>query len=126
MDDNSVEFFNFILRTEPKAPRSIQLEIDVDDAQGMFEFFLMFMTHALAEWYGKPVNLANITEKKLIALSEYYASFGIRFKCVSEPEPDIYMLDNKKYLDETRLENMRFQAVSGGKLWTISFSMNLV
>ena len=123
--DNSKEFFEFILRSDPKPPRSIQLEIDTEDAQGMFEFFLMFMTHALATWYGKPVDLSKVTEAKLLELVQSYASFGVRFKLVSELEPDMYMLDNKKYLQENRLDKMCFQAVTGGKLWTIRFSMDL-
>jgi hypothetical protein len=123
--DNSKEFFELILRSDPKPPRSIQLEIDTEDAQGMFEFFLMFMTHALATWYGKPVDLSKVTEAKLLELVQYYASFGVRFKLVSEKEPDMYMLDNKKYLEEKRLDKMCFQAATGGKLWTISFSLNL-
>ena len=124
--DNSIEFFEMVLRTEPKAPGSIQIEIDTTDAQGMFEFFLMFMTHALASWYGRPVDLQKVTEAKLQRLAEYYASFGIRFMCISEPEPEVYMLNNKRYLDLTRLEDMCFQAVSGGKLWTVRFRMLLV
>jgi hypothetical protein len=120
-DDNSTEFFEKILRAEPKPPKSIQLELDAGDEQGMYEFFLMFMTHTLASWYGRPVDLKKVTEAKLKTLAEYYASFGIRFLCVSEPEPDVYMLDNKKYLEEKKLEAMCFQAVSGGKLWTVRF-----
>jgi hypothetical protein len=119
--DNSIEFFEEILRAEPKPPKSIQLELYAGDEQGMYEFFLMFMTHTLASWYGRPVDLKKVTEAKLQTLAEYYASFGIRFVCVSEPEPDVYMLDNKKYLEENKLEAMCFQAVSGGKLWTIRF-----
>jgi hypothetical protein len=119
--DNSIEFFEEILRAEPKPPKSIQLELHAGDEQGMYEFFLMFMTHTLASWYGRPVDLKKVTEAKLQTLAEYYASFGIRFLCISEPEPDVYMLDNKKYLEEKKLEAMCFQAVSGGKLWTIRF-----
>jgi len=119
--DNSTEFFEKILRAEPKPPKSIQLELDAGDEQGMYEFFLMFMTHTLASWYGRPVDLKKVTEAKLQTLAEYYASFGIRFLYVSEPEPEVYMLDNKKYLEENKLEAMCFQAVSGGKLWTIRF-----
>jgi hypothetical protein len=119
--DNSTEFFEMVLRNEPKSPGSIQIEIDTNDAQGMFEFFLMFMTHALASWYGKPVDLQKVTEAKLQRLAEYYASFGIRFMCISEPEPDVYMLNNKRYLELDKLEDMCFQAVSGGKLWTLRF-----
>jgi hypothetical protein len=120
-DDNSTDFFEKILRAEPKPPKSIQLELDAGDEQGMYEFFLMFMTHSLASWYGRPVDLKKVTEAKLKTLAEYYASFGIQFVCISEPEPEVYMLDNKKYLEETKLEAMCFQAVSGGKLWTIRF-----
>ena len=124
--DNSTEFFEKILSAEPKKPKSIDLELDAEDEQGMYEFFLMFMTHALASWYGRPVDLQKVTEAKLQRLAEYYASFGIRFMCISEPEPEVYMLNNKRYLDLTRLEDMCFQAVSGGKLWTVRFRMLLV
>jgi hypothetical protein len=121
--DNSTEFFKMILRGEPKAPGSVHVEFDTSDAQGMFEFLLEFMTHALVSWYGRPVDLKQVTEAKLITLTEYYASFGIRFVCVSEPEPEIYMIDNKRYLQQDRLEDMCFQAGSGGKLWTIRFKL---
>jgi hypothetical protein len=119
--DNSTEFFEKILSAEPKPPKSIDLELDAEDEQGMYEFFLMFMTHALASWYGRPVDLKKVTDAKLQTLADYYASFGIRFLCVSEPEPEVYMMDNKRYLEEKKLEAMCFQAVSGGKLWTIRF-----
>jgi hypothetical protein len=124
--DNSNEFFKMILRNEPKAPGSVQIEIDTSDAQGMFEFLLEFMIYALVDWYGRPVDLKQVTEAKLLELTQYYASFGIRFTCVSEPEPEVYMIDNKRYLQQDRLEDMCFQAGTGGRLWTIRFKVQFV
>jgi hypothetical protein len=120
MSDPS-EFFEILLADEPKSPGSLTLELDTEDAQGMFEFFLLFLTHTLAKWFGKPVDLGKLSSSTIEKLRGYFASFGIIFTIDCVDEPMVYMIDNKKYLEETQLENMKFQLANNGFLWTVSF-----
>jgi hypothetical protein len=123
-EDDSHDWTSFctmLLRDDPKPARSIHLELDTEDAAGLFECFLLFMSTALAKWYGKPVDLKKVTDLSMQRLAQYYASFGIQFMCIIAPEPDIYSINNKNYLNETSLDKMVFQATAAGKLYTIRF-----
>ena len=117
------EFVQKLLLTEPGAPHSVQLEIDTDgDIQALFEVLLMTMTEILKHWYSPPITIGVISPENLARLIGSFASFGIRFVLEVDETPRIISINNREYLRQSRLEQMRFQMSHQGKLYTVRFS----
>ena len=117
------EFVSKLLLTEPGAPHSVQLEIDTDgDEQGLFEVLLMTMTEILKQWYSPPITIGVISPENLVRLISYFASFGIKFALELDEHPHVISINNREYLQKSRLEQMKFQMSHEGRLYTVRFS----
>jgi hypothetical protein len=114
-------FVRELLRTPPGQPGSVQLELDTEDVHGMFEAMLIIMTEMLKTWYQPPISIGTISPTHLVQLIAYYASFGMHFDLQVEDIPPVLRINNKLYLQESRLETMKFQMSHGGKLYTVRF-----
>jgi hypothetical protein len=114
-------FVRELLRTPPGASHSIQLELDAGDVHGMFEALLIIMTEILKSWYPPPISIGSISSEHLALLIRYYASFGIQFNLHEEEIPSVLRINNKMYLQESRLETMKFQMSHADKLYTVGF-----
>jgi hypothetical protein len=124
MSSGSIQsFVHELLCTSPGAPHSVQLELDAGDVHGMFEALLIIMTEILKSWYPPPISIGSISSEHLIRLISYYASFGIQFNLSEQEIPPVLRINNKTYLQESRLENMKFQMSHGSKLYTVRFLM---
>ena len=115
-------FVDTLLNRPPQAPNSIQLEIDTGgDPCSLFEVLLMIMTDVLKRWYAPPITIGNITPEDGARLTAYFASFGIRFNLSVEEEPRVLRINNREYLQQSRLEDMKFKVAHGGNLYTVAF-----
>lgn len=114
-------FIQTLLATPPAAPNSLQLEVETEDAAGLFEVLLMIMTGIMKAWYPPPIHIGMIAHEDVARLVAYFASFGIRFELDVRDEPRVYRIDNRAYEHKSRLEDMHFQMVSQGKLYTVRF-----
>lgn len=114
-------FVRELLRAPPGQPNSVQLALDAEDVQGKFEAMLIIMTEMLKSWYAPPISIGTISPAHLTQLIGYYASFGIRFDLQVEDTPAVLHINNKMYLQESRLEAMKFQMSHAGKLYTVRF-----
>ena len=114
-------FVRELLRTPPGAPNSVQLELDAGDTKGMFEALLIIMTEILKAWYPPPISIGSISAEHLVRMISYYASFGMRFDLQEEEIPAVLRINNRMYLQESRLETMKFQMSHAGKLYTVRF-----
>jgi hypothetical protein len=122
MSSGSIQsFVRELLRAPPGAPHSVQLEMDTGDVHGMFEALLLIMTEILKSWYPPPISIGSISSEHLVRLIGYYASFGINFSLLEEDIPPVLRINNKTYLQESRLEVMKFQMSHGSKLYTVRF-----
>lgn len=116
-------FVNKLLETPPGKPRSVQLEIDTGgDMPAFFEVQLMIMTEVLKRWYAPPISISTVSEEDLSRLIGYFASFGIDFKLTVEPEPRLLAIRNRAYIQQSRLEDMKFQVAHSNNLYTVRFS----
>jgi hypothetical protein len=123
MSSEILTFVNKLLETPPGKPHSIQLEIDTDgDIPAFFEVLLMIMTEVLKRWYAPPISISKISDEDLIRLVGYFASFGIDFKLAVEPEPRVLAIRNRTYIQQSRLEEMKFQVAHNARLYTVRFS----
>jgi hypothetical protein len=112
------------LITRPSgAPHSVQLEIDTGgDQQAMFEVLLIIMTEMMKQWYAPPISIGTVQEADIARLTAYYASFGIKFKLDIVNAPATLSIRNRDYIQQSRLENMKFQVAHASKLYTVRFS----
>ena len=117
-----LRFINSLLETEPGEKHSVQFAIDTggDDA-ARFQVYLMIMTEILKRWYRPPITLARVSEANFARLVGYFASFGVDFKLEVVPTPTFLHINNSDYLNRSRLEDMKFQMVSDGSLYTVRF-----
>jgi len=117
-------FVNTLLESPPGKPHSVQLDIDTDgDVPALFEVQLMIMTEILTRWYAPPITIHAISEEDLARLIAYFASFGIRFQLTVEPEPRVLAIRNRAYIQQSRLEDMKFQMAHNNQLYTVRFSI---
>jgi len=117
-------FVESLLASAPGASRSVQLEMDTGgDVQGTFEVLLLIMTEILKRWYAPPISVSNIADEDLLRLIGYFASFGIKFNLDVRGVPRVLHLNNREYLQKSRLEDMKFQVVNGEQLYTVTFSI---
>ena len=123
MSSEIQEFVNQLLRGEPGEPHSVQLELDTEgDVHGLFEALLLIMTEMLKHWYAPPITIGRISPSDLHKMIGYFASFGIQITVNSEEIPRVFRLNNSMYLQQSRLEDMKFQMSDGSRLYTVRFS----
>ena len=123
MSSDIVAFVNALLETEPGPPRSVTLYIDTEGvAAAKFEVLLMIMTDILKRWYTPPISIRRLTELDLARLVGYYASFGYSFNLDIADAPRVLRFNNRDYVQESRLQDMKFKMADDGKLYTVSFS----
>jgi len=116
-------FVNSLLETPPAAAHSVQLELDTGgDVQGTFEVLLLIMTEILKRWYAPPISISSIAQEDLVRLIGYFASFGIKFNLDIRQVPRVIRLNNREYLQQSRLNDMKFQVINGDQLYTATFS----
>jgi hypothetical protein len=120
------DFVDHLLKTPPGEPNSVGFEIDTEDndVQALFEVMLVIMIEILKKWYPPPITIALIPQEDLVRLTKYYASFGIRFDMKIEDLEDNEdpKINNREYLEKSRLEDMRFRHAHDGKLYSVRFS----
>jgi len=117
------QFVETLLKQAPGAPHSVQLEVDTDgDVHALFEVLLLVMTEILKSWYQPPITISAVSQEDLARLVAYFASFGIKFNLDIRQTPRVLRLNNRDYLQQSRLEQMRFQMVHDDKLYTVTFS----
>jgi len=122
MSDTVDAFVDKLLQTSAGAPYSVQLEIDTEDTHGMFEVLLLIMTQILKKWYPPPITIGLVSDEDFLRLTEYFASFGMKIKLDVREVPRVLRLNNRDYLEQSRLEEMKFQMVHLDKLYTVNFS----
>lgn len=117
-------FLDALIADEPKAPHSIQLEVDTGgDTPALFEVLLTIMTGILRTWYQPPINLSNLQPSDLAKLSAYFASFGYGIHLDITEIPRVYRSRNRDYLQQRVLSDMTFQMTNDGQLYTVHFSI---
>jgi hypothetical protein len=122
-NEEIVEFVTELLKKPPGPPNSVQFEIDTDgDVQALFEVLLITMTEILKTWYPPPITIALISDEDVARLKAYFASFSLKFHFNVEDWTEELRIDNKMYLQKSKLEDMRFRVVGGEKLYTVRFS----
>lgn len=124
MSDEIKDFVRALLEKPPGKPHSVVFEIDTDgDVQAMFEVMLIVMTDILKTWYPPPITIALISDEDRLRIAQYFASFGIEFRLSIEPELTLRgRINNREYLQKSRLEDMRFRVAHDGQLYTVCFS----
>jgi len=121
----SVEtFLESLIAEEPKAPHSIQLEVDTGgDVPALFEVLLTVMTGILRSWYQPPINLSRLEPTDHAKLVAYFASFGYGFHLDITDIPMVFQSRNRDYLQQRRLTDMKFQMTNSDQLYTVHFSI---
>ena len=123
MSDNIDAFVDSLLRAPAGSPHTVDLELDTDgDVHAVFEVLLLIMTNILKKWYPPPITIGLISDEDFGRLTAYFASFGVKITLDVQEVPRVLRLNNRDYLQESRLENMKFQMVHGDKLYTAHFS----
>ena len=122
-NEEIVEFVAELLKKPPGPPNSVQFEIDTDgDVQALFEVLLITMTEILKSWYPPPITIALISDEDVARIKAYFASFSLQFHFNVEDLEEELRINNKMYLQKSKLEDMRFRVVGGEKLYTVRFS----
>lgn len=124
MNADISRFVSRLLEDNPSLPNSIELDIDTEgDECGLFEALLLIMTDMLKRWYTPPITIGRITPTDADRLSAYFASFGYYFVLTAEELPRVAAINNRMYLNQTKLEHMKFQVAHEDKLYTVRFSI---
>jgi hypothetical protein len=122
-NEEIVEFVAELLKKPPGPPNSVQFEIDTDgDIQALFEVLLITMTEILKSWYPPPITIALISDEDVARIKAYFASFSLKFNFNVEELVGELRINNKMYLQQSKLEDMHFRVVGGGKIYTVRFS----
>jgi hypothetical protein len=116
------DFCNELFSKDPERPGSVDLSVDVNEPSEYFEFLLLVMTNGLKRWLGDRINIADVMKTHIEKLKEYFVSFGMNIYLDIEEKPHIYSIDNKSYLNKTKLEDMKFTIESATHLYTVWFS----
>jgi hypothetical protein len=115
------QFVSTLLASPPGAPHSVQLEVDTDgDVAALFEMLLLTMIEILKRWYDPPISIGRISDDKHARIISYFASFGIGFHL--ETREATGYINNRDYLQQSRLEHMKFQINHENKCYTVRFS----
>ena len=122
-NEEIIEFVAELLKKPPGPPNSVQFEIDTDgDVQALFEVLLITMTEILKTWYPPPITIALISDEDVARIKAYFASFSLKFNFNVEELVGELRINNKEYLQKSKLEDMRFRVVGSGKVYTVRFS----
>ena len=117
-------FVDNLLAADPKPLHSLQLEIDTEgDVAAMFEVLLLIMTDILKRWYTPPISIGNITPEDGAKLVGYFASFGIKFTLDIQDTPRVLRINNRDYVNKSRLDEMMFKVEHAGKVYTVNFDI---
>jgi hypothetical protein len=117
------DFVDGLLADDPGVPHSVQLEIDTDgDIHALYEVLLMSMTEMLKKWYPPPISISRVSPKDLERLQAYFASFGFMLNFDARDTPRVLHINNRDYLQKSRLEEMKFSVADNGMLYTVFFS----
>ena len=117
------EFVTQLLSHEPGAPNSVQLVVDTDgDLQALFEVLLMTMTEMMKKWYTPPIKISRVSPRDLDRMQQYFGSFGYLIQLEVTAVPPVLHVNNREYLQKSRLEEMRFRMTDEGRLYTVHFS----
>jgi hypothetical protein len=117
------EFARTLFASPPSGPHSVQLEFDTGgDVPALFEVLLLVFTEGMKTMYAPPIHFSSITEESLAKTVAYFASFGIKLTVTITDLPPVLHIKNSRYLRQTRLEEMTFQASEAEKLYTVQFN----
>jgi hypothetical protein len=116
------DFCDSLFGSSPRPQGEIDLSIDIEKPSDYFEVLLLIMTNGMKRWYGPRINIGDISAEHIERLQEYFLSFGMLLKVDIEAEPDVYMIDNKMYLQKTRLDEMMFVVANARKLYKVHFA----
>jgi len=116
------DFCNELFSKSPERPGTVDLSVDVNEPSEYFEFLLLVMTNGLKRWLGDRINIVDVMKTHIEKLHEYFISFGMNIHLDTELKPHIYSIDNKSYLNKTKLEDMKFTIESATHLYTVWFS----
>ena len=116
------QFLGKLIATAPKAPHSVELEVDADgDPVALFEVFLTLFIGILKKNYKPPIDLSRISEAHIEECAAYFASFGVQLNITIEDAPLVVHINNKEYETQSRIQDMRFRMTGGSKLYTLQF-----
>lgn len=121
--DSINDFARHVFNGSPGAAGSVALDIDVESPSEFFEVLLLIMTYGMKQWYGERVNVADISAEHMVKLQHYFLSFGVILHIDKKDEPDIYMIDNKAYMEKHKLDDMTFTIAAHKSLFTIWFTL---
>lgn len=123
MSDTVDAFVDKLLQKPAGEPYSVQLEVDGDDdTHALFEVLLLVMTGIMKKWYPPPITIGLVSDEDFARLTAYFASFGMKIALDVCEVPRVLRINNRDYLEQSRLENMKFQMVHLDKLYTVTFS----
>ena len=119
-------------RNEPLEPKSVQLEIPLDNTKEMFEFLLHLFTESMKFKYsenGDTVDLKSCSISQMQKLNRYFMSFGLCFvyKVYHMDQLDIGKnYNNIKYPNKVDLEDMiPYKTVVSDKLIDYKFQIKI-
>jgi hypothetical protein len=123
MSSEITNFVNALTSKPPGAPHSVQLVVDTDDdIHAMYEVLLMIMTEILKKMYAPPISISRVSPSDLERLQAYFASFGFKLN-LQICESLRLGINNRDYLQKSRLEDMHFRVASDdGRTYTVFFS----
>ena len=122
--DSVKQFTDELFSVEPRNPGSVNLDFDVESPSELFEVLLLITTNGLKLWHGdddSKVDISYISEETIVKLQKHFMSFNIAFNIDIKDEPGVYMIDNKSFMDCSKLEDMTFTIASNKKLYIIHF-----
>lgn len=123
MSSAVTDFVNALTAEAPGTPYSVQLEVDTDgDLHALYEVLLMTMTEILKKWYAPPITISRVQPRDLEKLLAYFASFGFKLNLDVRESPRVLHINNRDYLQKSRLEDMKFSVADGSQLYTVWFS----
>lgn len=123
MSNDVKNFIDVLTADPPGAPHSVQLELDTDgDIHALYEVLLMSMTEILKKWYPPPITISRVSPLDLERLQAYFASFGFKMDLTITETPRVLHINNRDYLNKSRLEAMKFSVADNGMLYTVGFS----
>jgi len=106
----------------PGLAGSVSLDVDVESPSEFFEVLLLIMTYGMQKWYGKRINIADVSTEHILLLQKYFLSFGVILHVDKNIEPSIYAIDNKEYCQKDNLNDMVFTVVAHKSLYSVYFS----
>ena len=123
MSNTVKNFVDGLTADAPGAPHSVQLEVDTDDdIHALYEVLLMTMTEILKKWYAPPITISRVSASDLERLQAYFASFGYKLNLTITETPRVLHINNRDYLQKSRLSDMKFSVVDDGQLYSVGFS----